>query len=93
MQKLATIASGAVLPRKEAGRIARTVARRKEEEICMKACSLTCVIGYGAMICFGFLAITGAADDPSRVVLINELLAAAGFAAGTTSWLRLQRAT
>lgn len=57
----------------------------------MKACSVACVVGYGALLCFGFLAITGAAVDPSRVVIINEVLAAVGFAVGTYAWMRIRR--
>jgi hypothetical protein len=57
----------------------------------MKSCSVMCVVGFGAALCFGFLALAGAGEDPTRITLINELLAAGGFAMGLTSWLRMRR--
>ncbi|MBI1220289.1 MAG: hypothetical protein GC186_17275 [Rhodobacteraceae bacterium] len=57
----------------------------------MKSCSVMCVVGFGAVLCFGFLAIAGAGEEPTKYTMINELLAAGGFAMGLTSWLRLRR--
>lgn len=57
----------------------------------MKVCSISCVVGYGFALSFGFLAITGAAVDPAQNAMINELMAAAGFGLGTLSWLRIRR--
>ncbi|MDE3079642.1 MAG: hypothetical protein KGI94_06410 [Paracoccaceae bacterium] len=57
----------------------------------MKSCSILCVIGYGMMLCFGYLALSGAAFEPVRYMVIYEMLAAAGFATGMYSWLRLRR--
>ena len=57
----------------------------------MKVCSIMFVIGWGAAAAFGFLAITGAGEAPQGLMVIYELLAAAGFAAGMFSWLRIRR--
>lgn len=57
----------------------------------MKACGISCVVGFAALVCFGYLALTGAAIDAPRTILVNELLAAAGFGIGLVSWLRIRR--
>lgn len=59
----------------------------------MKSCSIICVVGFGALLSFGYLALAGAGSEPPRTMVINELLAAAGFAAGLYSWLRIRRGT
>lgn len=57
----------------------------------MKSCSILCVIGYSMMLCFGYLALSGAAFEPVRYLVIYEALAAFGFAMGLFSWLRIRR--
>ena len=59
----------------------------------MKSCSILCVVGFGAVLCFGYLALAGGGTEPTEYTMINEVLAAGGFALGLSSWLRLRRGT
>lgn len=56
----------------------------------MKLCSVLCVVGFGALMCFGFLALTGLGSESGAYVAINAALAFAGGVVGVFAWLRIR---
>lgn len=56
----------------------------------MKACSILCVVGFGAFAIFGFLALAGMGSDLQVVIAINIVLAAAGGILGVFAWHRIK---
>lgn len=57
----------------------------------MKICSTMFVIGWGAALAFGWLALAAPAGEPQMQHIMNILLAAAGFGTGMWSWVRIRR--
>ncbi len=57
----------------------------------MKTFSLLFVIGWGAALAFGWMALVAPAGEPQVQRMVSFLLAATGFGVGLWAWVKIRR--